>query len=150
MFKHILVPTDGSQIAEQAAARAIDLAHSVGAGITAVHVSPQFHVFTYRSAMLEETRGEHERDAEVHATGYLDRVRRAAVERGVSCDVVRTVGDNVAHSIMQVAMERGCDLIVMGSHGRHGLGGMLLGSQTQRVLGESAIPVLVCRGSGTS
>ena len=150
MFKHILVPTDGSPIAEQAAARAVDLAHAVGASLTALHVSPQFHVFTYRSALLEETRGEHERDAETHAMRYLDRVRRAAAKRGVSCDVVRVVGDEVAHSVVQVATERGCDLVVMGSHGRHGLGGMLLGSQTQRVLGESAIPVLVCRGSGTA
>ena len=71
MFKHILVPTDGSALSEGAALKSIQLARALGARVTGVHVSPQFHVLTYRTEMLEDTRDEYERDSRLHAERYL-------------------------------------------------------------------------------
>jgi nucleotide-binding universal stress UspA family protein len=145
MFKHILIATDGSALSEGAALKSIELARTLGARITGVHVSPQFHVLTYRTEMLEDTRDEYERDSRLHAERYLAFVAKAAAEHGVACDTVRQVGDSVYQSIIDVARDRGCDAIAMASHGRRGVAGLLLGSETQHVLTHSALPVLVWR-----
>lgn len=145
MFKHILVPTDGSPLSESAALKSIQFARDHGARVTAVHVSPAFHVLTYRTDMLEDTRDEFERDSKAHADRYLAFVAKAAAESGVPCDTVRRVDDNVFQSIIDLARERRCDIIAMASHGRRGVAGVLLGSETQHVLTHSVIPVLVWR-----
>jgi nucleotide-binding universal stress UspA family protein len=145
MFKHILVPTDGSPLSESAALKSIQFARAHGARVTAVHVSPEFHVLTYRTDMIEDTRDEFERDSKAHAERYLAFVAKAAAESGVPCDVVRRVDDNIFRSIIDLARERRCDIIAMASHGRRGVAGVLLGSETQHVLTHSAIPVLVWR-----
>ena len=145
MFKHILLPTDGSPLSEKAVRYGIELARTVGARVTGLHVSPRFHVLTYRADMLEETRAEYERDSQVHGERYLAFVSQAAAASGVSCDSLREIRDDVFQSIIDVARARTCDLIVMASHGRRGIAGVLLGSETHRVLIHSGIPVLVCR-----
>jgi nucleotide-binding universal stress UspA family protein len=145
MFNHLLIATDGSPLSERAVVAGIELAKRVGARITAVHVSPRFHVLTYRSEMLEETRSEYERDTQIHAEKYLDFVAKAAQASQVRCDTLRKQSDNVAQSIVDAAQSNACDLIVMASHGRSGAARILLGSETQRVLVHSTIPVLVCR-----
>ncbi len=145
MFKHILIATDGSALSEGAALKSIELARTLGARVTAVHISPQFHVLTYRTDMLEDTRDEYERDSQLHAERYLAFVAKAAAERGVACDTVRQVGDHVYQSIIDVARERGCDAIAMASHGRRGVAGLLLGSETHHVLTHATLPVLVWR-----
>jgi nucleotide-binding universal stress UspA family protein len=145
MFKHILVPTDGSPLSEAAALKSIELAGSLGARITAFHVSPQFHVLTYRTEMLEETPTEYETDSAAHAERYLGFIARAASERGVPCDPLRRVDDNVFQAIIDAARDKGCDAISMASHGRRGIAGVLLGSVTQHVLTHSGIPVVVWR-----
>lgn len=145
MFKHLLVPTDGSPLSEGAVMKGIKLAAEQGARVTGIHVSPQFHVLTYRAYMLEETRATYEQDSEVHARRYLDFIAKTAKESQVSCETVRKISDEPFQVIIDVARARNCDLIVMASHGRRGIKGYFLGSETHRVLTHSDIPVLVCR-----
>ena len=145
MFKHLLIPTGDSPLSESAALKGIERAHALGARVTALHVSPRFHVMTYRAEMHEDTRDEYERDSMLHAKRYLDFVGKAAAQAGVGCATVRQVGDDVYRSIIEVAMDKGCDAISMASHGRRGAAGILLGSQTQHVLTHSVIPAVVWR-----
>lgn len=145
MFKHILIPTDGSPLSENAAAKSIQLARALGARVTALSVSPKFHVITYRTEMLEDTREEYERDSRAHAKQYLAFVAKLAADSGIPCDTLHCVGDQVYQCIIDEAIRKGCDCIAMASHGRRGAAGILLASQTQLVLTHSAIPVLVWR-----
>src|SRR5665213_2472625 len=145
MFKHLLLPTDGSPLAENGVRLGVALARALGARVTGLHVSPRFQVLTYRPNMLEEARAEYERDAKTRADRYLALIGMAAAESKVSCETLTEIRDDVHQSIIDAARARGCDLIVMASHGRHGIAGVLLGSETQRVLTHSNIPVLVCR-----
>jgi len=143
MFKHILIPTDGSPVAEAAARRAIGLAKALGAKVTAVTVVPRFHVFTYHTQALEDTRDEYERESAAHAERSLGVVRHAAEEQGVACQVQQRRSDDIDQTILEVAREKGCDAIAMGSHGRRGIADAILGSVTQRVLAHASIPVVV-------
>jgi nucleotide-binding universal stress UspA family protein len=145
MFKHILLPTDGSKLSEVAIQKTVDFAKSIGARVTGFHVMPEFHVFTYRTEMLEDTREEFARDSRAHAEKYLAVIEKAAKDAGVQCKTASTVSDHPYEAIIQAAKEGGCDLIMMASHGRKGVQGMLLGSETHKVLTHSGIPVLVYR-----
>jgi nucleotide-binding universal stress UspA family protein len=145
MFKHLLLPTDGSPLSEKGVRVGVALARALGARVMGLYVSPRFQVLTYRPNMLEEARDTYERDAKTHADRYLAFISMAAADGKVPCETLSEIRDDVHQSIIDVARARGCDLIVMASHGRHGIAGMLLGSETQRVLTHSNIPVLVCR-----
>ena len=145
MFKHLLLPTDGSPLSERAVIKGIELAAEQGARVTGIHVSPQFHVLTYRPDMLEETRDTYAKDSELHAKRYLDFISKTAAESKVPCETLRKISDEPFQAIIDVARAQGCDLIVMASHGRRGVKGFLLGSETHRVLTHSDIPVLVWR-----
>jgi nucleotide-binding universal stress UspA family protein len=145
MFKHILLPTDGSKLSEMAIHKAVDFAKSIGAKVTGFHVIPQFHVFTYRTEMLEDTKEEFARDSRAHAEKYLAVIQDAAKQAGIRCETASTTSDHPYEAIIQAAETRGCDLIMMASHGRRGVQGILLGSETYKVLTHSRIPVLVCR-----
>jgi len=145
MFTHILLPTDGSKLSEAAIHKTVDFAKTIGAKVTGFHVIPQFHVFTYRTEVLEDTREEFARDSRAHAEKYLAVIQQAAKNTGVPCETVFAVSDHPYESIIQAAKKRGCDLIAMASHGRKGVQGMVLGSETHKVLTHSQIPVLVYR-----
>jgi nucleotide-binding universal stress UspA family protein len=145
MFKHLLIPTDGSALSESAALKSVELARALGARVTALHVSPPFHVVTYRPEALGETRDEYERESSLRAERYLDFVAKAAAQAGVACDTARRVEDDVARTIIDVAGAKGCDAVAMASHGRRGVAGVLLGSETQHVLTRSTLPVVVWR-----
>ncbi|HUP05610.1 MAG TPA: universal stress protein [Caldimonas sp.] len=145
MFKHILVPTDGSPLAEAAAIKSIELAVGMGAKITAVAVVPRFHVLTFHADLLEATRAECERAAAEHAERALAFVRKAAADRGVACELQQRVSDEIDATILEIAHDRGCDVIAMATHGRRAIAGALLGSVTQRVLTHARMPVLVWR-----
>jgi nucleotide-binding universal stress UspA family protein len=145
MFKHLLLPTDGSPLSESAVLKGVQLARSLGARVTGLHVTPHFQVLTYRPEMLEETRDEFDRDSQAAADRHLAFVRKTADESGVPCATLRTVSDEVDQAILDAARGHACDLIVMASHGRRGLARVLLGSQTQRVVTHASVPVLVCR-----
>lgn len=145
MFKHILLPTDGSKLSEVAVHKAVDFAKVIGAKVTGFHVMPEFHVFTYRTDMLEDTREEFARDSRAHAEKYLAVIQAAAKDAGIQCETASTASDHPYEAIIQAAKKRGCDLIMMASHGRKGVQGMVLGSETHKVLTHSRIPVLVYR-----
>lgn len=145
MFKHILLPTDGSELSLRAIEHGIALAQAVGARVTGFHATPPFHVFTYDTLQLESTRAEYLRVSAEQAANILGTIEAAARAAGVPSDSVSTMGEHPYEDILKTATERGCDLIVMASHGRRGVKGMLLGSETQKVLTHGTVPVLVYR-----
>lgn len=145
MFKHILLPTDGSRLSEKAIKNCVRMAKKNDAKITALTVIPKFHTFTYEIEMLETTRKEYEEQAAAQAQGFVDYARKVASAAGVDCDGVKVVSDQPYKEIIKTAQKKGCDLILMASHGRRGIEGFLLGSETQKVLTHSKVPVLVYR-----
>ena len=145
MFKHVLLPTDGSLASEAAVRRALDLAKESQARVTALHVVQPFHLFAYDVEMIEDTRATYEAHAKAQGAKYLGAIERSAGELGVACEAVLVLDDHPYEAIIRTARQRGCDLIVMGSHGRRGLQAMLIGSETQKVLTHCDLPVLVLR-----
>lgn len=149
MFKHILVPTDGSELSGKAIKQAMALARSLGAKITLLHVVGEYHQLLvnegYAIPDVPELRKRFEEAELARAHKILDAAKSTVAEAGVECDAVIATGDLPYDSIIRQAKGSGCDLIMMASHGRRGLQGLLLGSETVRVLTHSTIPVLVCR-----
>ncbi len=145
MFKHILLPTDGSELSRNAVVKALQVARSLDAKVTAVHIVPEFRVFTYNAEMVEDTKEQYLKDSKAHAAKYLAEVAQAAAEAGVTCTTLAIDSDHPYEAIIKAAQDKGCDLIAMASHGRKGVQGLLIGSETQRVLTHSTIPVLVYR-----
>jgi len=145
MFSHILVPTDGSEASKNAIQDCIAFAKEIGAKITGFHVVPEYRVFTYQPEMLEDTRDEFEKSSAQHAKVILAEIETAAKAAGVNCETFFVTGDDPYEEIIKVAKDKGCDLIAMASHGRKGVKGLLMGSETQKVLTHSHIPVLVLR-----
>ncbi len=147
--KHILVPTDGSRLSLKAAKEAASLAKDLKARITAVYVIPpwspplQDESSIMYSAVYNEAA--YRKATEAHAGKILDKIVAAAAAAKVRCDKVVVSNGHAWEGIIQAARKAKCDLIVMASHGRGGLGGVLLGSETQKVLTHSKTPVLVCR-----
>ncbi|WP_354684187.1 universal stress protein [Cupriavidus necator] len=145
MFKHLLLAVDGSELSESAFRKALVLARETGARVTAVRVCPNYHVMTYQVEMLEDTRETYVREAAETANRYLLERAEEASAAGVPCDTAYVVNDHPYEAIIKTAEEKGCDLVVMASHGRRGIQGMLIGSETLKVLTHSKIPVLVYR-----
>jgi nucleotide-binding universal stress UspA family protein len=147
MFKHLLVPTDGSELSEGAVERAVSFARESGARITFFYAKPDFPVSFYGEGALVDpmTPEKFSEMAEKQAQEILARAVKEAIASGVECATVTAVSDTPYEAIIKAADERGCDLIFMASHGRRGLSGFLLGSETQKVLTHSDIPVLVYR-----
>lgn len=131
MFKHILVPTDGSELSQKAIDGAIDLARSVGARITAYACLPQYPYSPFSEAVVEPPADFQER-SEREAREHLDEVQAAARLAGVACDSQTSVHPSPYLGIIEAAESGGCDVIFMASHGRRGLGSLLIGSETQR------------------
>ncbi|HMA08862.1 MAG TPA: universal stress protein [Ramlibacter sp.] len=145
MFKHMLLPTDGSVASEVAIRKALDLARGSGARVTGLHVVQPFHLLSANVEMIEDTRPVYEAHSEAQAKACLAVIDQAAREAGVSCETCVVRADHPYEAIIQTARERGCDLIVMASHGRRGMQALLLGSETQKVLTHCTVPVLVLR-----
>ena len=145
MFKHILIPTDGSELSERAVLAGVSFAKEVGAQVTGITALPEFRTFTLDSDMIEMTEDEYLAASERRGAKFLATITDAARTLGVPCSTLLAHSDRPYEAILNAARERGCDLIIMASHGRHGMGAVLLGSETQKVLVQSAIPVLVYR-----
>ena len=149
MYKHILVPTDGSALSEKAVEAAIKLAKLAGARITAFHaVEP----YPLQGAYAAEASGVAELQPEIfaerseeYAKRVLEAVASAAIAAKVQCTTEHATSRSPSQAIVDKARTEKCDHIVMASHGRRGLEGFLLGSETQKVLTHSTIPVLVYR-----
>lgn len=148
MFKHILLPTDGSKLADRAIVRGIGLAKSLGAKVTLLSVVPEFRMVVDESfavPMSSELKKRYEKDAKARAESMLDKILQRITKAGLKGAAVVMASDLPFQQIIEVARTRKCDLVVMASHGRRGLTGLLLGSETVKVLTHSKIPVLVVR-----
>ena len=148
MFKHILLPTDGSDLSDKGVKQTIEMARALGAHITAVHVVHTYRPLREEGYFMPEVavlREQFEDNAEKHANEVLKPVKDAADRVGVKCDTVVASGDSPYQVIIDQAATSRCDLIMMASHGRHGVQRLLHGSETAKVLSHSSIPVLVLR-----
>jgi nucleotide-binding universal stress UspA family protein len=144
MYKHILIPTDGSELSKKAIQHGVALAKAVNAKITAITVSTPFHTMTVEPGMVSDTPESYAKRIIEITTKYLDVVKSAAATSGVTC-VVHVEHDHPYQAIINAAKNNGCDLVVMASHGRRGVSAIVLGSETIKVLTHSTIPVLVYR-----
>jgi nucleotide-binding universal stress UspA family protein len=147
MFKHILVPTDGSDLSLKAAGQAVALAKATGAKITAFYVASPYVVpvidddgSTVRDV---QSRSDYEARVAREAETLLNAVRKLANAGSVVCNGRYTISDSTADAIVHAAEEYGCDGIVMGSHGRTGWRKLLLGSIAQKTLVSTKLPVVV-------
>ena len=127
MYRHILIPTDGSELSQRGVAHGLALAKSVGAKVTAIYVVEPLLAVTGDFASV------------------LDRAENAAREAGVFCETMQKENVQPDQAIVAAAEDKGCDLIVMSWHGRSGLSTLLIGSVTNKVLTYAKSPVLVCR-----
>jgi nucleotide-binding universal stress UspA family protein len=145
MYKHILLPTDGSELSQNAVREGIALAQALKARVTGVTVTAPFHIFAIDPLMVTDTPATYEAHMAALAERYLQSVSDTAKAAGVECETVRVVHASPAEAIIETAAAKNCDLISMASHGRRGLSAILLGSETMKVLTHSSIPVLVHR-----
>ena len=147
MFKHILVPADGSDLSKATARRAVSFAKEAGARITAFFAKPEYPVSYYgEGALIDPTTPEKFAElAEQQAQQVLDFVADLGKEAGVPVEKLSLTSDIPYEAIIDAATQAGCDLIFMASHGRRGISALLLGSETHKVLTHSTIPVLVYR-----
>jgi len=144
MYKHILLPTDGSDVSRRAVDEGLALAATLKASVSALHVIMPFDSLTYITQIIPDSEASYT-DESVHwAQRYLDDVGDRARRAGLSCASSYVFDRHPAEAILRAAQEKGCDLIVMGSHGWRGFTKLLLGSETQKVLANSPLPVLVC------
>jgi nucleotide-binding universal stress UspA family protein len=145
MFKHILIPTDGSELATAAVDRGIELAAALKAEVSFLTVIEPFYVLTANPVQLEATRGEYETQSAAHAEKVLADCAAKAKAAGVAASALTRRSEQPWAEIAETAATAGCDLIAMASHGRRGMAAVMLGSQTSKVLAQSKIPVLVYR-----
>jgi nucleotide-binding universal stress UspA family protein len=145
MFKHILIPTDGTDLSRKAVIYGMQLAKTVGARVTAITISEPYHVASMDAVLVAETPDEHEAQTARVAERALEQVRMAAEAASVGADTLREVHDQPFRAIIDCAHANGCDLIVMASHGRRGVAALLVGSETTTVLTHRTIPGLVYR-----
>jgi nucleotide-binding universal stress UspA family protein len=145
MFRHILLPSDGSELATAAVEKGIALAKVLGARVTVLTVVERFHVMSLNPTQLEESLATYHRHAGEHAVKVLGDAEAKAAAAGVGFNEVTRTGESPSEEINEVAAEIGADLIAMASHGRRGLSALMIGSQTARVVSQSSVPVLVFR-----
>lgn len=146
MYKHILIPTDGSDLSEKAIEHGIALAKALGARVTALTVSDPFYVSAFDASMVEQ----YKKHVAALAAKYLDVARNAASASGVACELLCLEHERPHRAIIDTADARECDVIVMASHGRRGVSAIVLGSETVKVLTHSTIPVVVVRSQNAS
>ena len=134
MYRNILTPTDGSDLAGKAVEHGIALAKSIGAKTTFLTVTAPFHIFTTDTQMIEDTPAQYKTRIAAAAAKTLRAAADAAGAAGVGFDTVQLVDEHPYQAIFDTAGSKGCDLIVMPSHGRHGISALVLGSETAKVL----------------
>jgi nucleotide-binding universal stress UspA family protein len=148
MFKHILIPTDGSEVAAKAIEAGLEFARETRAKVTGFIAVEQFHTPTSSAELTRRsylTADEYEKHARQKAEAVLGRIAERARSAGADFDYDYAQNDHPYEAIIQAAQKHDCDLIIMASHGRGPLGALLHGSETQHVLSRSKIPTLVYR-----
>ena len=145
MYKNILTSTDGSPLALAGVRAAAELAKALNAKLTVVTVTMPFHIVSYDPLMVSDTEPRYREDMSKLAARHLLEAEVAASGLGVEPALLHEEEESPSDAIVRVASARACDLIVMASHGRTGFAGLLIGSETRKVLAISDVPVLVCR-----
>lgn len=146
MFEHLLVPVDGGDLCDKTIETSIGLAKMLGASITGFTVEPPLPPLVVEQiavAYYVETSKEHQERCETHARELLQTFAERALAAGVPFDGQFMITDDVQQAIADTAQRQGCDLIVMATHGRHGLDALINGSLTKSVLSHSKVPLLV-------
>lgn len=137
MFRHILIPTDGSDLSRKAVLYGVQLAKESGARVTALTLTEPYRAASMDAVLVSIGEDEYDEGAKRIAERALEQVSIAADAAGVPCETIREVHDQPFRAIIDAATAKGCDLIVMASHGRRGLSALLLGSETAKVLTHS-------------
>jgi len=146
MYRHILIAVDGSDFSARAAEHGLALAAAVGAPVTVITVTPTWKAIGLSELALGYTEDQYAERAKAYGNRCLESVLATAADQNVPCNALQVIHDRPYEAIVEAADQTGCDLIVVGSHGRQGAARMLLGSETSRVLTLSKVPVLVYRG----
>jgi nucleotide-binding universal stress UspA family protein len=144
MFKHILIATDGSEVASKAVSAGLKLAKKLAARVVVMTASEPWPAMMSAETIAANFPEEYEKATKEQAAKILGEVREEALTIGVDCKILH-VTNFPAEAIIETAKANACDLIVMGSHGRRGIARLLLGSQATKVVTLSSVPVLVCR-----
>jgi nucleotide-binding universal stress UspA family protein len=145
MFKHVLIATDGSELADQAAAQGFELAKVLNAKVTVVTVTESWAAAVPGEMVLALPQAEYDKTAAKRAALILSAVTDTAKKMDLSLSTVHVKNQFPAEGILATAKDNGCDLVIMASHGRRGLAKLLLGSEATKVLTLGALPVLICR-----
>jgi nucleotide-binding universal stress UspA family protein len=145
VFKHILIPTDGSLLSASALDNGLRFARSTDARVTVVAVTEPFAVLSDEARKLGLLQADHERDVRATASLHLAEAARHATALGVPCETVQVENEHPYRGIIETAADRGCDLITMASHARRGITALVVKSETLNVLTHSTIPVLIYR-----
>jgi nucleotide-binding universal stress UspA family protein len=149
MYSHILIPTDGSEVAQNGVDHGLSLAKALGARVTVIAVTERLPVYTggvgIDFGMSESTIAEYTAGQKESANAALSEAKQLADRLGVAAETLHVPDAQPADAIIQAAASRNCSLIAMASHGRRGLSRLLLGSTTAEVLAHSSVPVLVVR-----
>ncbi len=150
MYKNILIPTDGSELANKAVTHGMCFAHEIGARVTVLMVTEPFAILSgapeiSAPEMLECAEAKYARRIAERVGPVLEAAADQARQAGVPCEIVHLEHAYPYQAIIDAAASRGCDLILMASHGRRGISALVLGSQTLKVLTHSRTPVLVYR-----
>jgi nucleotide-binding universal stress UspA family protein len=145
MYKHILIPTDGSDLSADAVEKALAFARDAKAEVTILTVIEPFHVISADAEQIGRTRDDYDRHADGMASQILGRAEQNANLFDVKCTLVKERSSEPYKTIIDTATRRGCDLIAMATHGRGGIEALLIGSVTTKVLTHSKLPVLVYR-----
>jgi len=145
MYRHILIASDGSELAARAVEQGLTLAKTLGSKVTAVSVTEPWTAAVSGEWAVAFPVEEYEKAAAANAHKILSDVSETAARIGIACETVHIKDQFAAEGIVEEAKNRGCDLIVMGSHGRRGIAKFVLGSQASRVLTHSTTPMLIVR-----
>jgi nucleotide-binding universal stress UspA family protein len=147
MYKNLLLATDGSKLSAKALTHALALAKPLGAKITAFYAAPDYPMPAYADGVVYEpvSRKEYAKLAAQDADKILQDVAAKATAAGVDCKTTYAIAAAPWEAILDAAKKNKCDAIVMASHGRKGISAILLGSETQKVLTHSKLPVIVVR-----
>jgi nucleotide-binding universal stress UspA family protein len=145
MFKHILIPTDGSELANIAVVNGVRFAKEIGAKVTGLTVTPPYHYVAVDAVHVGETEEQFTAEVKVLAERNLLALKEAAKAADVPVALVHASSDFPYEEIVKIAEVKSCDVIFLASHGRRGLPAIILGSETTKVLTHTKIPVLVYR-----
>ena len=145
MYKHILIATDGSDLAGKALAHGLSLAKALASQVTVITVTEPWATQVSGEAAIAFPFEDYEKAMAANAAEILSKANATANKTGVACSTVHVKERHPADGILETAKARSCDLIVMASHGRRGLTRLLLGSQAHNVVTHSEIPILICR-----